>query len=53
LGGGSKGKNHAGFMYTSPTKSQRERSQNHLKKIAKKRLRKSPKRKTEKNSNKL
>jgi hypothetical protein len=51
--GDQREKNHAGFMYTSPTKSQRGRSQNHLKKIAKKRHRKSPKRKTGKNSNKL
>jgi hypothetical protein len=34
-------------MYTSPNKSQRERPQNHHKKIAKKRLRKSPKRENE------
>jgi hypothetical protein len=31
-------------MHTFPTKSQRERPRNHSKKIAKKRLRKSPKR---------
>jgi hypothetical protein len=37
-------KNHEGFMHTSPTKFQRERPQNFSKKIAKKRLRKSPKR---------
>jgi hypothetical protein len=36
-------KNHKGFMHTSPTKSQRERSQNRHQKIAKKELRKSPK----------
>jgi hypothetical protein len=41
LGGGSKGKNHEGFMHASPTKSQRERSQNRHKKFAKKSLRKS------------
>jgi hypothetical protein len=42
--GESKEKNQEGFMHTSPTKSQRERSLNRHKKIAKKRLRKSPKR---------
>jgi hypothetical protein len=31
-------KNHEGFIHTSPTKSQRERLQNHYKKIAKKGL---------------
>jgi hypothetical protein len=36
--GNQREKNHEGFMYASHTKSQRERSQNHLKKIAKKRL---------------
>jgi hypothetical protein len=35
---GTKGKNHLGFVYTSPTKSQGEMSQNHHKKFAKKRL---------------
>jgi hypothetical protein len=33
---GHKEKNHKGFMYTSPTESQRERPQIHHKKIAKK-----------------
>jgi hypothetical protein len=37
-------KNHEGFMHTSATKSQRERSQNHHKKIGKKGLQKSPQR---------
>jgi hypothetical protein len=44
LGGESKEKNHEGLMHTSPTRSQRERYQNHHKKIAKKGLQKSPKR---------
>jgi hypothetical protein len=52
LGRESKGKEPRRAHEIFPTKSQRERSQNRLKKIAKKRLRKSPKRKTEKNSNK-
>jgi hypothetical protein len=44
FGRGMKGKRTTrGFMHTPP-KSQRERSQNHHKKSAKKRLRKSPKR---------
>jgi hypothetical protein len=41
--GNHKEKNHKGFMHTPPTKSQRERSQIRHKKMAKKRLRKSPK----------
>jgi hypothetical protein len=45
-------KNHEGFMHTSPKKSPRKRPQNLSMKIAKKRLRKSPKRETGKNSNK-
>jgi hypothetical protein len=52
LGGESKGKNHEGFMQISPNESQRERPRNRSEKIAKKRLRNSPKRKTGKNSNK-
>jgi hypothetical protein len=43
LGGESKGKNHEGFMHTSPNKSSRKRLRNLSKKITKKRLRKSPK----------
>jgi hypothetical protein len=35
LGGESKGKNHEEFMHTSPTKSQRERSQNRQEKAPK------------------
>jgi hypothetical protein len=48
--GNKREKNHEGFMHTSPTKSQRERSQNRHKKFAKKRLQKSPKRENGKNT---
>jgi hypothetical protein len=41
--GNQREKNHEGFMHTYPTKSQRERSQNHHKKITMKGLQKLPK----------
>jgi hypothetical protein len=42
LGRESKGKNHKGFMHTTPNKSPREKPRKLSKKIAKKRLRKLP-----------
>jgi hypothetical protein len=53
FGRGIKGKkNHEEFMHTFPTKSPRERSRNRSKKIAKKGLRKSPKRTNRNNTSK-
>jgi hypothetical protein len=49
--GDQREKNHEGFMHTFHNKSPRKWPRNLSKKIAKKRLRKSPKRKTGKNSN--
>jgi hypothetical protein len=45
-------KNHQGFMHTPPNKSLRKQPRNLSKKNAMKRLRKTPKRKTGKNSKK-
>jgi hypothetical protein len=50
LGGESKGKNHEGFKHTSTTKSQRESPRKYHTKIAKKGLRKSPKRRNGNNT---
>jgi hypothetical protein len=53
FGRGIKGKEpRRGFMHTAPNKSSRKRPRNLSKKVTKKRLRKSPKRKTGTNSNK-
>jgi hypothetical protein len=52
LGGESKGKEPREVHAYTPTKSQRERSQNRHKKFTKKRFRKSPKRENERDTTK-